>query len=139
MTRTGKVVEKKGGIAVIAFDRLATCEKCNGCFGGASTQIELEIDADIGDAVDIEMPDGRILSASAIAYLIPLALLLIGLLGGSALHGPLSLPLDVNLFSGIAGLLLLALGLVILRVIDRTLSSKHPWQPRVLRVHKNQA
>ena len=131
-------MERKGEAAIVVFDRPTACGECKGCFGDVCTRVELTVDAEVGDIIDVEMPDRSILSASAMAYLIPLALLLTGLLGGTALHGPLALPLDVNLFAAIAGFLLLAVGLAIVRIIDRSLRLKRQWQPRVLRVYKKE-
>lgn len=140
MVRTGEVVEQKGGISVIVFERPQACTNCNGCMGGDKcTRIELPLEADVGDTVSVEMPDQNILSASAMAYLIPVALLLIGLIGANLLHTPLGISMDSDMFSAIWGISLAGIGILIVTRIDRRLSTQSDWQPKVLSVHKKDA
>ena len=134
MIRTGEVVERNGEMAIVTFERPKACAGCNACMGNTCTRIELLTDANIGDTVDVEMPDKGILSASAMTYLIPLALLLMGLIGGTALHEPLGLPFNVNLFAAMLGFALLAVALAIVHRIDRSLARKKVFVPRLLRV-----
>ena len=135
MIRSGEVTERNGGTVTVVFDRPAACGTCGGCSGAACAKVELTADADIGDAVEVEMPDKNILFASAIAYLLPLALLLTGLLGGTSLHASLAPQINANLFAAVSGLLLFGAGLAAVRAIDRLLARRRRWRPRVLRVY----
>lgn len=138
MIRTGEIVEKKGELSTVVFERPAACAHCDGCMGNQCTRIDLPTCAEVGDSVEVEMPAKNILSASAIAYLIPLFLLLLGLLLGGPVRAWLSLTMDANLFSAILGLSLLAIGLGIVRLMDQKLRKRPDWVPRVVAVHKKE-
>ena len=54
---------------------------------GKSRSIRLKADCAVGDWVKVELPDGQFVSATAIAYALPLACFLMGLfLGLSLIH-----------------------------------------------------
>ena len=84
MTKFGQVYEYNDAqrLALIRFERPDACKKCGAC--GSATQngsISLVADCKVGDWVRVEMPEGRFLEATAIAYVIPL----IGLFAGIGL------------------------------------------------------
>lgn len=135
MTRTGEVVEKGEGMLTVVFERPAACENCNGCLSKQCANVELPGEADVGDRVDVALPDKNVVGASAIAYLIPLALLVAGLVLGAALHAPLGIGMQQDLFAAVVGGVLLILGLGIVRGIDQALRKKQSWQPRIVAVH----
>ena len=95
MTKFGQVLayNENTGIAAIGFNRPDACEKCGAC-GAQSHQgtIELKADCKPGDWVRVELPQGRFLQATALAYVLPLAGLLggllLGFLGGGGADGP---------------------------------------------------
>jgi len=138
MVRSGEVVEVKENRATVVFDRPDACANCNGCLGKQCTHVDIEVKADVGDIVEVQMPDQSVLKASAIAYLLPVVLLVTGLLLGDALHAPLGVSISKDLFTALAALLMLIIGLLLVRVIDRGLSGKDQWKPLVLSVHKKE-
>jgi len=139
MIRTGEVVEKADGVLSILFERPEACTHCNGCIKKHCNRVDIRGDAEVGDAIDVEMPDKSIVGASAISYIVPLILLLAGLFAGAGLHGPLAAAMDVNVFSALWGLIGLALGLLIVYAVDKSLRSRDSWQPKVVAVRKPEA
>lgn len=138
MVRPGEVVEKKDGVLTVVFERPDACGNCNGCISKKCTNVELPGDAAVGDEVEVDLPDKNVVGASAIAYLIPLAMLIAGLLLGTALHGTLGIGMSSDLFAALAGGVCLGMGLLIVVGIDRVLRGRKDWQPRIVAVHPAQ-
>ena len=101
LRQTGKVVQLKGKLAVVRFQRSDACGHCNACFHFGSNEADIEIDnscgAGVGDIVAIELHSGSMFKASAIAYGIPLIGLMLGVFIGSRIS---------NMFAVIGGVLL---------------------------------
>ena len=131
MIRTGFVKEKKGDQLRVCFDRPEACEGCKGCAKGLLPKKELLTitgQAEIGDMVDVEMPEAQMLKASMLAYAMPLALFLIGLGVGSA----------ARLSDGVTALVALAclaLGYLAARVIDKKLGRRPRWKTAIVNVY----
>ncbi|HML46134.1 MAG TPA: SoxR reducing system RseC family protein [Clostridia bacterium] len=89
MIREGKVLEHVGDMIRVEFVRPADCGKCNAC-NGKQCRILLHGEANPGDRVEVEMPDTHMIKVSAMAYVIPLSMLLLGMLVFWALHGLLN-------------------------------------------------
>ena len=70
MIKFGQVqaYDKTTGEATIVYMRPDACAKCGACGGGGkSRSIRLKADCAVGDWVKVELPDGRFVSATAIA------------------------------------------------------------------------
>lgn len=135
MVRSGEVVENNSGTLTVVFERPSACTNCNGCLSKQCTNVELPGAAEVGDTVDVALPDKNIVGASAIAYLIPLALFIAGLLLGGPLYGIMGINWNKDLFSAVAGGVLLGIGLLIVYGIDRRLRRRQDWQPHIVAVH----
>ena len=128
MIRTGKVIRAEGEDLQVCFEPLQSCENCGMCGGRKESTVALKGKARAGDWVDVQMPDARVLKASAVTYLLPLT----GLIAGIALGTVLFPQSDVAAF--IAGGLGLAAALLALKAIDRRVGKDEQWQPRVVAV-----
>ncbi len=88
----GRVVELRGGDAMIKFMRTSACGKCHAC-GMLSSQNEIVVNvpntlgAEEGDRVGVRIRMRKALGASAIAYAFPLLMLILGALVGWLLSG----------------------------------------------------
>jgi len=116
-------------LAHIRFHRPEACLKCGACGNGQEGTIVLKAECDKGDWVRVEYPENRFLEATAIAYVIPLVGLFVGLGAGWLLGG-----------GGDAGMLLgalagLGLSVGILALVERRVSGKAEWTPRVTAVY----
>lgn len=131
MVRTGFVKEKKGDQLRVCFERPEACEGCKGCAKGLLPKSELLTvtgQAEIGDIVDVQMPEAQMLKATMLAYAMPLALLFVGLGLGYALHASDAVML-------LMALLGLAVGYAAARFIDLRLRRLPRWRTEILRVY----
>lgn len=84
MKRTGTVVAEKGGLFV-RYDKHEECKGCGAC--DEDRKLMLSGGFEEGARVEVEIPDSRIIPATALAYIFPLAGMLAGLaigyMGGS--------------------------------------------------------
>lgn len=135
MIRTGFVKEKKGEELRVCFERPEACEGCKGCSKSFLPKKELLLaygEANIGDMVDVEMPEGHLLRATLLAYALPLLLLIAGLVLGTVLKlGDMA-----ALVLAFAGL---ALGYVLTRGVDKKLRKDPAWRATVVTVYPMQA
>jgi positive regulator of sigma E activity len=131
MVRMGQVVEIKKNMLMVCFDRPEACHNCGACMTEKHTSlIAVEGEAQVGDTVDVEMPDAKVVKASALAYMIPLGGLLTGLFAGNTLFTGNDVAI---MLSGLMWMLISWLGL---RMLDARLGRKKEWKPRVIAVRK---
>ena len=132
MTKFGQVTayDPSTGMATIQYTRPEACEKCGAC-GGKTHEgaIVLKAECEVGNWVKVEMPDGRFLHATALAYLIPLGCFFAGLLLGYFLSARNEI---IALLCSLAGL---GASLLLLRFFDRRIAGKPEWSPRVAAVY----
>lgn len=130
MERTGEVSAVQGQWLEITFCRPADCEKCHACHGGPKTMnLRVKGEGKVGDYAVVSIPDGVLAKASALAYLLPLAGLIIGMLLGDAL-----IKLEHSLGAAIGAAAGLAIPLVYLAVSERQRRKDPRWTPQLVRV-----
>lgn len=108
MRQTARVVLENGKLMAEVM-RPEACEACRACRYGQQERRLLPLPAGEyheGQQVELELPDGRVGTASLLAYGIPLVMLLLGLWLGSLLGG--------ELYQALGALVMLALGCLIL-------------------------
>ena len=135
MIRTGFVKSKKGDKLNVCFERPSSCEGCKGCAKGLMRKSELLTvygEAEIGDFVDVQMPENRVFQAALLAYALPLCVMIAGLVLGSALK----MNDTVTFVFAVIGL---AAGFACSRLAEKTLSKRKNWRPAIVAVHKNAA
>ena len=132
MIRTGRVVEIKGDRLMVCFERLEACEKCGACFTEKKqTLVSVLGDAEVGNIVDVELPDNRVLGLSVIMYVIPLVGLVIGLFLGNSMMGS-------EMQALVMGLVFMALSFFAVKSIDKKVQKLHKWQPHIVSVRKSE-
>ena len=101
-------------LAVITYSRPDACAKCGAC-GHMDQQgsIRLKADCAVGDWVRVVFPDQKFVGAAALAYGLPLALLLLGAAAG------------------------LLAGVLCLRLCEKRLAGRADWAPRVDAVYSH--
>ena len=132
MTQFGRVTafDPATQIATITFTRPEACEKCGACSGRKHQgEIRLQADCRAGQWVRVELPEGRFLQATLLAYVCPLVGLLAGLLLGSWLGGGTD---GGALIGGAVGL---ALPLATLALLEKRLRRDARWRPVVSAVY----
>ena len=130
MIRTGKVVEAKHGILKVCFDRPEACQHCNACTGQKHhTLAKIPGNAPVGSFVDVEMPQGQVLKASLLAYVVPAVLLIAGIaVGLEGLHSEAA--------AALLGVGMMALSYLLLKLMEKRLGKDPAWRPRVIAVRE---
>ena len=130
MERLGEVTKVDGTWLEITFCRPSDCDKCHACMGGPQTAtLRLEGKANVGDSVLVELPASTVNIASLMAYGLPLA----GMLGGMLL-GDKFIPLEGSLGSLIGAVFGLAIPLAYLLVTEKNRRQNPKWTPQIKRV-----
>lgn len=83
-----------------------------------------EIGAAIGDSVIMELESRAVLVASAIVYVFPLAIMVLGLLMGPTVFGLLGIDASPDAAAAVLGLLLLAMAFAGVHIYDRRVSPR---------------
>ena len=130
MERLGEVTKVDGKWLEITFCRPSDCDKCHACMGGPQTAtLRLEGKANVGDSVLVELPASTVNIASLMAYGLPLA----GMLGGMLL-GDKFIPLEGSLGSLIGAIVGLAIPLAYLLVTEKNRRQNPKWTPQIKRI-----
>lgn len=130
MERMGEVTAVRGDSVEITFCRPADCEKCGACHGSrAQMQITVKGEAQVGDFAVVDMPASSVVKASALAYVLPLAGLLLGVAVGSLLF-----PVQESLAGVIGGAIGLAMTLSVVAATEKKRRSDPAWSPKLLRI-----
>ena len=130
MERTGEVTAVKGEWLEVTFCRPADCEKCNACgMGQKQASMMVRGQAKGGEQVIVSMPTSTVMQASLLAYVLPLAGLLIGLFAGMALFPPAE-----NLAGFIGGLIGLAIPLAYVVLTEKKRRQDGRWQPTLVEI-----
>ncbi len=127
MKQIGVVTEVQKKIAIIQIKRTSACGgKCSSCSGCETTPHKVKaynmIDAQIGQIVQLEMKDSRVLGAAFIIYVIPLIMLFVGYGIGNILFGR-------ELYAGATGVVLLTFSFIILKLMDKRLNRSEKFMP----------
>ena len=127
MLRSGKVVAGENGVLEVCFERPEACAHCGACGGQKEeTLVKIPGNVPVGRWIDVNMPEGQVLKASVLAYVMPLLMLLGGLALGSALFKNEAL-------CALTGIVCMGLSWLILRGLPvpmvRGLSAAFPAEP----------
>jgi len=137
MERLGEVTKVDGKWLEITFCRPSDCDKCHACMGGDKmTTLRLEGTASVGDKALVELPASTITHASLLAYVLPLAGMLAGMLTGDKL-----IPLANSLGAFIGAVIGLALPLAWLVLTEKKRRLNPKWTPqikRIIKMHENE-
>ena len=131
MTEQGVVTKVRAGRATVEFDRKSACDSCHMCAvtkGGMKVKIVIanDLDARVGDVVNVSMGERFVLTAALIVYIIPLVLVGVGVGVGSLLTELAQVLLAVG------GLVV---GFVIAFLLDRfVIRKKKGFAPRMTEI-----
>lgn len=129
MRQPGEITEVRNGMIRITFCRPDACAACNACEGGKKEHsIWVRGEGRIGDIAVVDMPEKMVAKASAIAYGLPLAALLAGMVLGNVLTKGSDAGTALGALAG------LALGLAGLKMTEKNRAGREEWSPRVVEV-----
>ena len=130
MERTGEVKAVQGEWLEIEFCRPADCEKCNACHGGSKVMsLRIRGKANVGDKAVVYMPPSAVNKASLIAYALPAAGLMLGILLGETIF-----PSANSIGGAIGGVLGVAVPALGLWLTERRRKDDPRWMPQLVRV-----
>ena len=126
----GTVVAIEGDTAVVRFQRGSMCAHCGACLAIGEKEMETRVGnargVKVGDRVAVTLSQKSVVAASALAYILPLAALLIGLFLGYAVGGDLAAILCGLAFCGLTYLLL--------HVLNSRFAKNRAFEPRMTKV-----
>ncbi len=140
MKEIGKILEINDEMAKILITRHTACGDCGACQVGRENlnmilSAENTVKGKPGDRVEIELKTENFLFASFIMYGIPLLGLIIGLSG--AYYGAKAVGYDENpaqVLAAVAGLALLALSYLGIKLKESKIRSMSKFKPVVVRI-----
>lgn len=121
MTEYGEVVDIKDGVAFVKFHRTSACGKCGAC-GLLSNQNEIvvemanELNASVGEYVSVQITMKKALKASAIAYIVPLIMLILGVAFGWLLSAVWGVFANTDVTMAICGIIFVILSFLLLKL-----------------------
>ena len=135
MTNKGVVTEVSGDTLTIVFERPEACGDCHNCMRGsedcAKHTIVLKGKAAVGDEVVVEMDDSHVMAASALAYIVPLAGFILGLVVGYLAGG--FVPINPELTMALCAVIGTACAYLVMRALDPRFSQGR-WEPKIVSV-----
>jgi len=138
MINKGIVTGVEGEMLTVVFERHEACGDCHACMHGstdcAKHTVKIRGKADVGDEIVVEMDDSQVMAASATAYLIPFAGMMLGLGAGYLLGGRQS-AINPELVTAAGAILGTAVAYLIMKLLDPKLS-KGRWEQRIVSVKK---
>lgn len=130
MVRPGQVTKVSGELLEVVFCRPEDCARCGGCEGGKrETVLWVRGGASVGDTVYVEMPDRVVTAASLLAYALPLA----GLLGGMVL-GSILFPSHQTAAGAVGGFAGLGLTVALVALGEKRRRNDPKWQPSITKI-----
>ena len=139
MEQLGYVRKTSNNTAEVEVRRIAGCGGgCSSCGGGCSAPnivIELEnrIGAKTGDFVEIKAKSKNIIKYALIAYMIPFAMLIVGIVLGVNLFQSMDIA-NYETLGFLMGIVFLAVSFIIVKVIDRAIKNKNENAMEMVRV-----
>ncbi len=142
MEQFGEVIENKGDVSVVTLQRHLACEKCGKCGSLSETgkrRIEIEalnpINAEIGNRVMLESDDNQVLFITFMLYIFPLGGLVAGIFIWLNLLAPyFGLSGSQDLPAVLAGLALMAVFFVFIRIWDRRVKDDPKYKPVITQI-----
>ena len=138
MERVGFVREVSNGKAEVEVRRISGCGgNCKGC-GGCDTPnhvviLKNTIGAKVGDYVEIKGDTKNILIYTLIVYMIPFVMLLLGLLFSINILRKFEV-VNYEPLSFLIGIIFLALGYLIVKLIDRMIGHRENTTIKMTRI-----
>lgn len=129
MKQNAEIKKNEKGEYYAHVERTSACAHCGACKGREQEFIVDDVSAQ--GPCSIEMRSGRVLLASTIAYVIPLALFVIGLMLGYPLSAALALPGAPDLWAAALGLVLLVISYAAIRLLSPWMQRKRLFAPTI--------
>jgi sigma-E factor negative regulatory protein RseC len=139
MKQTGYVIKEKGAHITVQVLRATACgDKCSGCGAGCereliNVEVPNELNASIGNQVEIESESKKVLKLAFFVYILPLVGLLIGMLGVSFTLDAMGRVQHEGLML-LGGFVLFVIGMVIVKLIDHRMNHRNEEMFKMTRI-----
>ena len=131
-----KTSKRKAMVRIARSAACATCNSKDSCGVSSDKKIVIEVtndlQADVGDRVEISMPESSLLKLSLLVYLLPVVALIAGAFLGAELAAVLNM--DSTLSSVIVGCSAMAIVFGVLKWLDGISNFKEKYYPRMTRI-----
>lgn len=139
MNRTGIVTDVKGQYVRVSLMKHSICGDCGACqMGEENMKMSVEslnkVDAQVGDRVEIEMKTDNVLGAAFIAYMIPLAMFLIGLVGSMKYLAATGYSGNIEAIGAVVGLILMFATYGVIKLNDKKFRQSEKYLSVVIKV-----
>lgn len=140
MNQQGYIVEIVDNItAKLKLKRHSACSSCGKCATTSEekdiiVEVDNSIGAKVGDRVEVNMETMNVLKAAFIVYTIPLIALLIGTVGTFYVLNAISFNGNIEVISGVVGLVLTFIVFLILKKNDKKFRDSKEYIPIVTRI-----
>lgn len=140
MNQRGYIIEiVDDKTAKLKMQRHSACASCGKCVTSSEkkdilVEVENTIGAKVGDHVEVNMDNVKILKATAMAYLIPLLGLLVGTIGSYFILESVGLKSNIEFISAILGLLTTFICYVILNKNDKKFKDSKDFIPVIIKI-----
>jgi sigma-E factor negative regulatory protein RseC len=134
---TGRVIDTGNGQAVVEVQKGADCAQCHaGCachFGEKTVMVRVDdpIGVDKDQIVSVAIPQGNVLLAAFVVYIIPLIALIVGILVGDYLGKRFEIELLFEVLGAVVGI---ALSVPAIRYYDRIFKRHFKERPRITNI-----
>ncbi|MCT4507551.1 MAG: SoxR reducing system RseC family protein [Tepidibacter sp.] len=135
MRQTGVVISTNENIAILKMQRHSACASCGGCGMGKEESKEMQIEAvnrigaTEGNFVEVDVSTPNVLKAAAIAYVIPLIVLFVGIVISSKVLTAINYSSNIETMSAIIGTLLMGIVFMIIKKNEPKFKKSEEYTP----------
>ena len=133
MSEKGVVVRVNGDHAVVEMEASKACEACGACRysreGRMVATVRNQLNANVGDSVDIEIEPKVVIGAALVVYMLPLVMFFLGYAIGIVVGRLLNNQSEIVGIMG--GLIFLAFSYLAMRKIDKRAGISRRFEPRM--------
>lgn len=140
MNQQGFIIETVDeNTAKLKMQRHSACASCGKCVTSSEkkdiiVEVDNSIGAEIGDHVEVNMESMNVLKATAIAYLIPLGALIIGIISTYYILEAAGVTSNIEEISGLVGILMTLLTYLFLKKNDKKFRDSKEYIPIVTKI-----
>ncbi|WZL71524.1 SoxR reducing system RseC family protein [Clostridiaceae bacterium 35-E11] len=139
MHQSGKVIEISDNRAKILMTKHAACGDCGACQHGAENMnmhiiAANELNAKVGDMVEVNMETQNVLGAAFIVYVIPLFMMLFGIAGGSYLLKSIGIIENAEIYGAMIGFAFMTITFFIIKKFEGKFKKDKRYVPVISRI-----
>ncbi|WP_099187793.1 SoxR reducing system RseC family protein [Tepidibacter mesophilus] len=140
MRQTGVVVSTDENTAILQMQRHSACASCGGCGMGKEESKDMQIEAinrlgaKKGDFVEVDISTPNVLKAAAIAYVIPLMVLFIGIVISNKVLTSINYSSNIETMSAIIGAFLMGVTFMIIKKNEPKFKKSEEYTPIITNI-----